>query len=199
MKDNKKYKSKYNFKFGDVIGYNTIIDRIKSKYLCQCICGSPPRILEPYLILQKRRCANCGNSRPLHENPNFKGYEEIRGDIIKKLNRLNKQKGFGNTDLTVQYLWNLYLLQDKKCSISGINIYFNIPNNKFYDKFEKTASLDRIDSSRGYYIGNIHWVHKDVNRMKNKFNIDYFVYMCQIITNNINPNFDYMPTGSKFN
>ena len=30
----------------------------------------------------------------------------------------------------------------------------------------KTASLDRIDSSKGYTEDNIQWVHKDVNQMK---------------------------------
>jgi len=29
-----------------------------------------------------------------------------------------------------------------------------------------TASLDRIDSSKGYESGNIQWVHKQLNNMK---------------------------------
>jgi hypothetical protein len=197
MKQNNR--SKYNFKIGDVIGYNTIIERIKSKYLCQCECGSLPRILEPYLILNKRRCANCGNSRPMHENPNFKGYAEMRGDIVKKLNRMNKQKGFIDTDLTPEYLWNLYISQNRRCAFSGIELFFSIPNTKFYDNFEKTVSLDRIDSSKGYFIGNVHWVHKDINRMKNKYDVEYFLYLCTAIATNTNRNIITVPTGSKFN
>ena len=39
-------------------------------------------------------------------------------------------------------------------------------------KNEQTASLDRIDSTKGYVPGNIQWVHKDINRIKNKFSMD---------------------------
>ena len=41
-----------------------------------------------------------------------------------------------------------------------------------------TASLDRIDSSKGYYMGNIRWVHSMVNMSKNKFSDESFVAMC---------------------
>ena len=44
-----------------------------------------------------------------------------------------------------------------------------------------TASLDRIDSSKGYVIGNVQWVHKDINIMKNKFDNQYFIDMCKKI------------------
>ena len=44
-----------------------------------------------------------------------------------------------------------------------------------------TASLDRIDSKKGYIEGNIQWVHKDINRMKWAFNEDYFIKLCNNI------------------
>lgn len=43
------------------------------------------------------------------------------------------------------------------------------------------ASLDRIDSSLGYIEGNLQWVHKDVNKMKNDFNQDHFIEFCKLI------------------
>jgi hypothetical protein len=36
----------------------------------------------------------------------------------------------------------------------------------FFDKEETTASLDRVDSSKGYIQGNIQWIHKRLNWMK---------------------------------
>jgi hypothetical protein len=47
-----------------------------------------------------------------------------------------------------------------------------------------TASIDRIDSSKGYILGNIQWVHKDVNFMKRTYSQEYFVKMCKLITEN---------------
>ena len=46
---------------------------------------------------------------------------------------------------------------------------------------DNTASLDRIDSSKPYIKGNMQWLHKDVNIMKNAYNINYFINMCRII------------------
>ena len=47
-----------------------------------------------------------------------------------------------------------------------------------------TASLDRIDSSRGYTLDNIQWVHKDLNKMKTNYPNDYFIKMCKYVANN---------------
>ena len=44
------------------------------------------------------------------------------------------------------------------------------------------ASLDRIDSSKGYVKDNIQWVHKDVQIMKNKFSEDYFKQICCLVS-----------------
>lgn len=46
---------------------------------------------------------------------------------------------------------------------------------------EQTASLDRIDSSKGYVAGNIQWVHTMVNMTKNKYNEAEFIGMCKAI------------------
>ncbi len=51
---------------------------------------------------------------------------------------------------------------------------------------ERTASLDRIDSSKGYTKDNIQWVHKHVNLMKHKFDQKYFVDICKLIANHEN-------------
>jgi hypothetical protein len=45
-----------------------------------------------------------------------------------------------------------------------------------------TASLDRIDSSKGYIEGNVQWIHKHINKMKNNFNESYFIEICKKIS-----------------
>jgi len=44
------------------------------------------------------------------------------------------------------------------------------------------ASLDRIDNSKGYHLNNVQWVHKDVNRMKWIFEQDYFIKLCNKVS-----------------
>jgi hypothetical protein len=46
------------------------------------------------------------------------------------------------------------------------------------------ASLDRIDSKKGYVEGNVHWVHKDVNMMKRNFTEEYFINLCETVYKN---------------
>jgi hypothetical protein len=48
-----------------------------------------------------------------------------------------------------------------------------------------TASLDRIDSSNGYEVGNIQWVHVMVNMCKNKYAQDVFVKMCKSVADRV--------------
>ena len=82
-------------------------------------------------------------------------------------------------DLDGWYLMNLFEKQNRQCAISGYDIVFcettERPN-------EQTASLDRIDSSKGYLEGNVQWVHKDVNKMKWDLDQDTFIKWCKIIT-----------------
>lgn len=47
-----------------------------------------------------------------------------------------------------------------------------------------TASLDRIDSSSGYGLENIQWLHKDINIMKNVHSQDYFLSLCKKVAAN---------------
>ena len=55
---------------------------------------------------------------------------------------------------------------------------------KIGDKSKTTASLDRIDSSKGYTTDNIQWVHKDINIMKNDYGNDYFIEICKKVAKN---------------
>jgi hypothetical protein len=44
--------------------------------------------------------------------------------------------------------------------------------------------LDRIDSSKGYIVGNVQWVHKHVNVMKNIFSQEMFIFICNQVSKN---------------
>ena len=46
-------------------------------------------------------------------------------------------------------------------------------------KTEITASLDRIDSNKGYIKNNVQWVHKHINTMKMHMTDREFIDMCK--------------------
>lgn len=77
-------------------------------------------------------------------------------------------------------MWNLFLKQDRKCALSGEPIQFS---SKVH-KFDRTDSMDRIDSSKGYTRENVQWLHKHVNLMKWDFTVERFKYLIDKIYNN---------------
>lgn len=84
-------------------------------------------------------------------------------------------------DITPESVWNLFLQQDCRCALSGIPLRFNQPGEQ---QTMTTASLDRIDSSKGYIKGNVQWVHKIVQKMKWELSQEAFVQMCRLVSNN---------------
>ena len=59
----------------------------------------------------------------------------------------------------------LFLKQNRKCALTGQSIFF-AKTTREHDSKQTTASLDRIDSNNGYIEGNVQWVHKKLNMMK---------------------------------
>lgn len=110
----------------------------------------------------------------------WSGFEQISGETWYGIKRHAKDRNI-EFNINLEFAWNLFLKQEKKCALSGLEISFGKTN-----KISNSASLDRIDSSKGYIEGNVQWVHKDINIMKNKFQQDYFINLCKLITINFN-------------
>jgi hypothetical protein len=108
------------------------------------------------------------------------GFGKISGNYWNTLKRHALSRKF-EFSISIEYAWELYIKQNMKCALSGFDIYFGETNNCPY-----TASLDRIDSLKGYTESNIQWVHGKVNIMKNKFPQDEFINFCKAITDNQN-------------
>ena len=76
----------------------------------------------------------------------------------------------------MEYAWDIFIQQKGKCALTGLNITFaeTARQRKF-----ATASLDRIDSSKGYIKDNVQWIHKDIQRMKMDLSEEKFLDLCQ--------------------
>lgn len=82
--------------------------------------------------------------------------------------------------VTVEYLWRLWESQGSRCALSGTPI--DLPANLGTPAVTAaTASLDRIDNSKGYIEGNVRWVHKVVNIMRNTLTDEGLRMWCQRI------------------
>ena len=74
--------------------------------------------------------------------------------------------------VTEDDLWDTWMRQRGVCPLSGLQLVID------KDWKKMTASVDRMDSSQGYVIGNVWFIHKHINMMKYKFGLDYFVDLC---------------------
>jgi hypothetical protein len=81
-------------------------------------------------------------------------------------------------DLAIEDAWSLFLRQERKCVLTGWDLCFWSAWNK---RKEQTASLDRIDSTKGYIPGNVQWVHKNINKMKSDFTQKDFISLCNAV------------------
>jgi len=153
--------------------------------ICKCDCGRAADVNTNYLM--RGLTKTCGNiecqyhrqdySNSGKNNIKFTGYEEISGQLWSSY-KCGAERRNIYFDITIEYVWNLFLKQNKKCALTGKNIYFGRTNTS-----QKTASLDRINSKKGYVKNNIHWIHKDVNKMKMDLELEYFLSLCNDITN----------------
>lgn len=101
----------------------------------------------------------------------------IRRTINSTKYRANKKKWQHN--LTEQQLLELYKQQNGQCYYSGLPIQLNAINTQP----RYVASLDRIDSTKGYTIDNVVWTSQLVNIMKSTLSVNEFYDIIQILYN----------------
>jgi hypothetical protein len=112
----------------------------------------------------------------LNKPMNYSGYEEITGVFWSTLKGSAKRRNI-IFNINKKYVWNIFLKQNKKCALTGIDLFFDVANKKF----SGNASLDRIDSSKGYIEGNVQWVTKTINIIKRDLHNTDFLLLCQQI------------------
>ena len=111
----------------------------------------------------------------------FDGYEDISKKYWSNVIYHSSHKRNLAFDITIEYAWDIFERQNRLCVYSGIPLIFVRNYGKNSDI--QTASLDRIDSSKGYVEGNVQWVHKTINQMKSDMTEDYFLYIVDSIYN----------------
>lgn len=157
------------------------------RWQCKCDCGREHNALSTHLLSNLITHCGCVPRKSGTDHPQWTGYGEISGKVWDDIKRgSSEQKGRRKLDfdITIEYAWELFVKQNRKCALSGEILYFPHSDRYWADKQNsRNASLDRIDSSKGYIEGNVQWVHKDVNLMKNRLDEERFINLCVKIAN----------------
>lgn len=175
-----------NVKIGSHVGnWEVTSEKYKKNNIyvndCICICGTIRTVPTWSLNNSKSKSCGCTNTKGRFK---AKCIGDLSASYYTSFKYSRKLKGIEfSEDVTMEYLWNLYKEQNGKCAISGLSIPLNPQwskqNNGKITKIIQTASLDRIDNSKGYFIGNVQWVHKDINYMRGGLSILDFIIFCK--------------------
>lgn len=107
----------------------------------------------------------------------------IEKSYFSEIKRRAKKKN-KKFELDIEFLNILWKKQDYKCSLSKLPIKkagrYQINKQIIYGD----ASLDRIDSNKGYCKNNVQWVHKKINFMKHVLTNKEFIELCTLVSKN---------------
>lgn len=161
--------------------YRASDGRFRYQARCQCDCGTIKNISVGALKAGRTKSCGCDKSRYSkirgENNVQWTGHGKISGHVWSTFKRRSNKREH-KFNLQIEDAWDLYLKQNGLCALTKLPIGFGKWNER------PTASLDRIDNSKGYELGNVQWVHKDVNIMRNVYSVDYFIKICELVADN---------------
>lgn len=164
---------------GKLVVEEMVFHEGRTRCFCKCDCGKNRIVTASYISSGKCTSCGCDKSKRKSRNKTWVGHEEISGTFWSTIcNNAKQSKKVKDFSISIEEVWDLFLHQERRCALSGIVLKF--PSSR-YDR-EGTASLDRIDSDKGYVKGNIQWVHKEVNRSKNDLDQNRYLEICRWVT-----------------
>jgi len=145
-------------------------------WLCQCECGNATEVKKYHLTGGHTR--SCGCLSRGKNAPGFSGHEGIYGAYFNRVERNAKKRGI-DVEVTPKDLWQQWIKQGGICPYTGIKLTLPKGVTKRDNKNSNLASLDRIDSTKGYVKDNVQWVYKPIQTMKWNLTHNEFVSLCR--------------------
>lgn len=167
-----------------VISFSEVVPKRGAHWNCLCICGATKRVSSERLRRGYTKSCGCLVGKKGKDSPYWKGHGSISGSRWKGIELAAKSRNL-EFSITIEEVWNLYINQEKKCALTGVSI--NLENKGK----NNTASLDRIDSSKGYTLDNIQWIHKIVQKIKWDLSELELIKWCQKIVSHKDGTRDY--------
>ena len=148
--------------------YNRRIRLGKDKFYCSLSCSgkSPENV---------KHIVSNGSGHPADEYSKFR--------LILKMLRSRIKDRPRDFNLTLEYLKEIWDEQEGKCPFTGFDL--ELRTYKYDSQLNiKSASLDRIDNSKGYVQGNVRFVSVMFNFARNKFSDEEVIEFAQAVIEN---------------
>jgi len=160
---------------GDVVNRWTIIGYAgKSRWVVKCVCGAETTktVTEMTGGTKKKPIMSCV---ACYKKARVKTDIDVWTSI--KWNAKGKDR---EVSVTWEECKELLEKQNYKCALTGVDIYLGHSRDDIRAK--RTASLDRIDSNKGYVKDNLQWVYRDINFLKSDFTMEEFIHYCTLVS-----------------
>jgi len=155
----------------------------------KCSCNKIEFKLAKDLISGRcKSCKSCSSKRTAKAHPlptTYKGIGDLTGSFYSYIKRRAIQRDL--EFVSKEFLHSIFVKQEGKCALTGLDITLSKKRKNSNPNWDFiTASLDRIDSNKGYTEDNVWWVHKTVNRLKNNYSVEELLYWCNLISSHGN-------------
>lgn len=152
--------------------YNRRIRLGKDKFYCSLSCsGKNPENVK-HIVATKSGYPVWEHNPKKHDE-----YSKFR-PILRVCRQRNK-----DFDLTLNYLKELWESQNGICPFTGFELEARTYDGKSDNPLNiRSASLDRIDNSKGYVKGNVRFVSVMYNFARNKFSDENVIEFAQAVT-----------------
>ncbi len=145
------------------------------KWLLRCNCGAEFTSSSSTLAINTRLC--CIKCRGIKHRSQSELSKYVWGVLLRGAKKRNIA-----VNISREEAYEQFVRQGRRCAITGVILKFS-PTTRGHQSGESTASLDRIDSNRGYDLNNIQWVHKRINIMKGNMSDEEFINWCKLVSN----------------
>ena len=170
------------FNIGDKFKHWTIVEgpiykNSTAYYKVKCDCGTETYKLPTELLYKNKdfQCEKCAQKeRALQTTLKNGKIGDLTLTEHTRLRRSAEKRGYV-FNVSIEYLWDLFQKQKQICAITGD-----------YIPTIKEASLDRIDSSKGYVESNVQWVTYQANISKHTMSMDELYEFCKKVLNHAN-------------
>lgn len=169
-----------------IISYavNKRTDKKGNRYfLCRCDCGREKEIMGYNIRNGHSSSCGCQTYKTQSSHRQWTGCGEIYGTYYNAVRNNAKHRNL-SFDISINEMWLQFLKQDRKCALTGLLL--TLPSKS--KDTSATASLDRIDSTKGYVLNNIQWIHKDLQAMKMNMSETKFKSYCRLVVNCVDKN-----------
>jgi hypothetical protein len=177
-----------------------MIKNTKKRKLGECVCDNcNSHFLKPVSEIKRnlelgrrnfcsRKCLGKTNSKNF---PQKNGYD-ITKHSKNRIDEFTGLRGFlrrvkyriHEHDIDLEYLKYLWDTQNF-CVYTGVQL--QLPKSKGFNNPLYTASLDRIESEKGYVKGNLQFISIVANHAKNSMTHEQMLKFCNIIVENKKP------------